>query len=242
MQKPPGWLFFANSGLGRYGQGAVDVQDAHEKRVVRGQAGVQGQGAFHAVCADLRLQLHALGVLRAVKAEGGRGTEEEVVHRETVGIGRQQRLDEPVCGVQLADGLPAHPDVLVLQIGVLVAAEGAVDISVVGGGIKGELADQALAALADGVIDDIADGGVADALPDGGAALEILVSDRSQLAARSAAMLGAMAAGIPPEETTARMAGSGLEPVRPDEAHREAYEAIYRRWKRYHDCLAHVEK
>ena len=71
---------------------------------------------------------------------------------------------------------------------------------------------------------------------------EILVSDRSQLAARSAAMLGAMAAGISPEETAARMAGSGLEPVRPDETHREAYEAIYRRWKRYHDCLAHVEK
>ena len=70
---------------------------------------------------------------------------------------------------------------------------------------------------------------------------EILVSDRSQLAARSAAMLGAMAAGISPEETAAHMAGSGLKPVRPDEAHREAYEAIYRRWKRYHDCLAHIE-
>lgn len=237
-----GCCFLVNSGLGRHGQGTVDVQDAPEKRVVRGQAGIQGQGAFRAVGADLCLQFHALGVLRAVKAEGGSGAEEEMVHRETVGIGRQQRLDEPVCGVQLADGLPAHPDVLVLQIGVLVAAEGAVDISVVGGGIKGELADQALAALADGVIDDIADGGVADALPDSGVALEILVSDRSQLAARSAAMLGAMAAGIPPEETAARMAGSGLEPVRPDEAHREAYEAIYRRWKRYHDCLAHVEK
>ena len=170
MQYLRGGCFLVNSSLGRYGQGAVDVQDAPEKRVVRGQAGVQGQGAFRAVGADLRLQFHALSVLRAVKAEGGSGAEEEVVHREAVGIGRQQRLDKPVCGVQLADGLPAHPDVLVLQIGVLVAAEGAVDISVVGGGIKGELANQALAALADGVIDDIADGGVADALPDGGVA------------------------------------------------------------------------
>lgn len=126
-----GCCFLVNSGLGRYGQGTVDVQDAPEKRVVRGQAGVQGQGAFRAVGADLRLQFHALSVLRTVKAEGGSGT---------------------------------------------------------------------------------------------------------------AAMLGAMAARIPPKETAARMAGSGLEPVRPDEAHREAYETIYRRWKRYHDCLAHVEK
>lgn len=71
---------------------------------------------------------------------------------------------------------------------------------------------------------------------------ELLISDRSQLAARSAAMLGAMASGVPKDVVAGCMAHGSLKPVLPEEDHRTEYEAIYRRWKQYHDCLSQIRE
>ena len=71
---------------------------------------------------------------------------------------------------------------------------------------------------------------------------DLLVSSRTQLAARSAAILAAIAAGVPMEQAGEAIASEPLQPIEADREHRQQYENIYQRWKRYHDCISKVEQ
>ena len=66
----------------------------------------------------------------------------------------------------------------------------------------------------------------------------IKVSRETQLTAISAAILGAMAAGIDIREAAQRMTNKEYIHVEPDTAHKAEYDALYRRWKQYHDLLS----
>lgn len=70
----------------------------------------------------------------------------------------------------------------------------------------------------------------------------LLISSRTQLAARSAAILAAIAAGIPMEQAGEAIASEPLQLIKADQEHRRQYESIYQRWKRYHDCISKVEQ
>lgn len=70
---------------------------------------------------------------------------------------------------------------------------------------------------------------------------DLLVSGCTQLAARGAAMLAALAAGYPAAQVGRTMTSEQLDLVEADMAHRGEYEKIYRRWQRYHDCIAQIQ-
>lgn len=67
---------------------------------------------------------------------------------------------------------------------------------------------------------------------------ELYVSRQRQLTARSAAILAAIAAGVPPDRAAEAMASAQFQVVAPDREHGKDYEAIYRRWTAYHDMLS----
>jgi L-ribulokinase len=67
---------------------------------------------------------------------------------------------------------------------------------------------------------------------------EILHSTQRQVTAKSAAILGAAASGIPLETAARAMAAEKLTPVQPDAEHRKEYERIYSSWERLHNLLA----
>lgn len=66
----------------------------------------------------------------------------------------------------------------------------------------------------------------------------VFVSAQRQVTALSAAILGAIAAGIPSKTVIDRMVKTDLSIVEPDPEHTEDYERIYKRWDKLHDLLA----
>ena len=131
-------------GLSNNGQGPVDIQNPPGQGILRRQSGVSRQSGGGSLGPEFLLELRTLGVVRAVKAESSRRAEDQVIYRQAVGGGGDQGLDEAVAGLQLPDGLPAHPQNLVLQIGILIAGENLLHIGVMNVGVEAEFPDETL--------------------------------------------------------------------------------------------------
>lgn len=70
---------------------------------------------------------------------------------------------------------------------------------------------------------------------------EVYLSSARNITALSSCMLAAIAAGISPEEAATDMGCREFLRVLPDEAHKAQYDAIYGRYKKYHDLLGNFQ-